>query len=267
MNPNNPSPAWSNPDQGAAAAAQPVITNYTNSNDSNDISGQNGMQQEQHQDPMAFLSQPYSTLDEPISETFMRDLNAVSSKLKVVLTPLSNYNANIQHLYEAVNVNANDSTQSTHEEQQKMLATLKNWDLFGPLLVCLLLSIILSLRAPTSQASAVFAAVFCSMWLGSAVVTVNTKLLGGSISFFQSVCILGYCVFPFCLSAAIILGLSKTFLGHVWLDIIWVIVGFVWATRASVVFIGNFVKKERRFLAVYPVFFYYTLLAWLVLLF
>lgn len=74
-------------------------------------------------------------------------------------------------------------------------------------------------------------------------------------------------MFPFCLSALMILVLGKTPLGRVWLDLVWVLVGFVWAVRASTVFIAQFIQKERRFLAVFPVFFYYTLLGWLVLLF
>jgi len=213
----------------------------------------------------------------------MRDVRAVSSKLKVVLMPLSDYSANLSHLYAAVDITVDDGNDEEtnnnngdgngnnigngNNETHKMLSTLKNWDLFGPLIVCLLLSIVLSMRAPSHQSSAVFASVFCSMWMGSAVVTINAKLLGANISFFQSVCILGYSVFPFCLSAFIIFLLQNTLLGHVWLDIIWVIIGYIWATRASVLFIGQFVPKERRFLAVFPVFFYYTLLGWLVLLF
>ena len=74
-------------------------------------------------------------------------------------------------------------------------------DLWGPLLVCLLLSSTLSFTAPQSSASLVFAAVFVIVWCGAAMVTVNAQLLGGSISFFQSVCILGYCVFPLTISA------------------------------------------------------------------
>lgn len=74
-------------------------------------------------------------------------------------------------------------------------------DLWGPLLVCLLLSTILSLTAPGDSASMVFAAVFVIVWFGAATVTINAQLLGGSISFFQSVCILGYCVFPLTLSS------------------------------------------------------------------
>ena len=41
-----------------------------------------------------------------------------------------------------------------------------------------------------------FATVFVLASVGSMVVTANTQLLGGSISFFQSLCVLGYCVLP-----------------------------------------------------------------------
>ena len=137
----------------------------------------------------------------------------------------------------------------------------------GPLLVGLTLSILLSFRAPSQQAATVFAVVFSSMWLGSGIVTINAQLLGGSISFFQSVCVLGYCVSPFVVSAIIILSLHKTLVGKFWIEILWVMLAFVWSTRASIVFIGQYIVKERRFLAVYPVLFYYTFLGWLVLLF
>ena len=220
-------------------------------------------------DPNEFLARPYSTLDEPVKETIMRCVNSVAVKLKVVLMPLQKNNP-LEYMYQTVATDdeaGGGNSQAMDEDQKKVLSTLREWDLWGPLVVCLFLSIVLSLRAPAKQASAVFAAVFMSMWFGSAVVTINAKLLGGTISFFQSVCVLGYSVFPFCLSATMILVLSKTPLGRVWIDIIWVAIGFVWATRASTVFIAQFVQKDRRFLAVFPVFFYYVVLGWLVLLF
>jgi hypothetical protein len=74
-------------------------------------------------------------------------------------------------------------------------------DLWGPLLVCLLLSTTLSFTAPSDSTSLVFATVFVVVWAGAVAVTLNAQLLGGSISFFQSVCILGYCVFPLTLAA------------------------------------------------------------------
>lgn len=74
--------------------------------------------------------------------------------------------------------------------------------------MCLLLSSILSATAPGDSASLVFAAVFVIVWCGAAAVTINAQLLGGTISFFQSVCILGYCVFPLTISSIICLLLS-----------------------------------------------------------
>ena len=50
----------------------------------------------------------------------------------------------------------------------------------------------MSFTAPDGQASLVFAAVFFIVWFGAGVVTLNAQLLGGNISFFQSVCVLGY---------------------------------------------------------------------------
>ena len=55
--------------------------------------------------------------------------------------------------------------------------------------------------SPSSDASyPEFADVFIIFWIGSIVVTINSKLLGGQISFFQCVCVLGYCVLPLAIS-------------------------------------------------------------------
>lgn len=137
----------------------------------------------------------------------------------------------------------------------------------GPLLICLSLSVILALKSPRGQEHLVFASVFVVVWLGSGIVTLNAQLLGGTISFFQSLCVLGYCVFPM-MMAALLIGLLKlTPIGFVWLDLIWLALAFLWATRASSVFIGLYIKKERRLLAVFPVLFFYIFLGWMILLF
>ena len=72
----------------------------------------------------------------------------------------------------------------------------------------MILSSVLSFTAPGDTASLVFAAVFVIVWCGAAAVTINAQLLGGSISFFQSICILGYCVFPLTIASIICLILS-----------------------------------------------------------
>ena len=181
------------------------------------------------------------TLDESIYDTISRDLKQVGDKLKVVLLPLG----------------AN--------RQQNILAKLRDWDLWGPLLVCLLLSTILSITAPGNSSSLVFAAVFVIVWIGATAVTINAQLLGGTISFFQSVCILGYCVFPLTISALVCL-MTRLVISVFMIKVIIVSIGFIWSTQASVVFMSNVIKEDRRVLAVYPVFFFYTFIAWMILL-
>jgi len=236
-----PAPAWANPN---GRPTQPIV----------EISDE-GVNE---------LLEPFSTLDEPVSETIMRDVRAVGSKLRVVMLPLDR---NMHFGYSVVEDSEGGATEELGANQKKVIESLKDWDLWGPLIVCLILSVLLSLKAPTNQASLVFAAVFVSVWIGSTIVTINAQLLGGTISFFQSVCVMGYCVFPMTVSAFIIGLLRLTPLSWLWLDLIWLFLGFLWATRASTVFIGMYIKRERRFLAVFPVFFFYTFLGWMILLF
>jgi len=182
-----------------------------------------------------------TTLDEPVAETIKRDLNQIKEKLIVVLMPLS------------------------HDSNDNVLNKLKDWDLWGPLIVCLLLSMLLSVSAPANSASIVFAAVFVIVWIGATAVTINAQLLGGTISFFQSVCILGYCVFPLTISAFICL-ITRMVVSIFIVKVVVVATGFIWSTQASVVFMNNVIKEDRRLLAVYPVFFFYTFIAWMILL-
>jgi len=207
---------------------------------------------------------PLSTLDEPIKETIMRDVRSVGSKLKVVLLPMER-----SLPYGGYSGVSQSETIDLTERDKQIIESLRDWDLWGPLVVCLMLAILLSLRAPVGQASLVFAAVFSSVWLGSAVVTVNAQLLGGTISFFQSVCVLGYCVFPLALAAGVVdlfkmlpLGAFSTLV-----ELAVLFVAFLWATRASAVFIGQYIVPSRRILAVFPVLFFYTFLVWMIFLF
>ena len=80
-----------------------------------------------------------TTLDEDVYTTVMRDMKQVAEKLKVVLLPLG------------------------HNNESSVIEKLREWDLWGPLLVCLLLSSTLGLTAPSEVASAVFAAVSVEM--------------------------------------------------------------------------------------------------------
>lgn len=188
-----------------------------------------------------------STINEPVSVTLMRDANRVARRMKLVLKP---------HGFGS----------GPHDE---MKAELRNWDLWGPLVICMLLAVLLSLWSPADQAATVFCAVFGIIWVGAAVVTLNAQLLEGRISFFQSVCVLGYCVFPLCVSALLCqicqLVLAE---GILWLDMllrcIFVFAGGLWATNASSVFLTDVVPEKRRTLAAFPLSLFYFSISMMV---
>jgi len=183
----------------------------------------------------------FNTLDEPISQTIKRDLSAVGTKFLAVLYP----------------------------KEKKSL--LKEWDLWGPLILCTFMATILqghdSSDAHEGDGGPEFAEVFVIVWVGAMIVTLNTKLLGGSISFFQSVCVLGYCLLPLVLSLiscrVVLLANQNIFL--VIVRCIIVLVGFAWSTFASMQFLGDCNPPSRKALAVYPMFLFYLVVGWMVI--
>jgi protein YIPF6 len=239
----NSSPAWASP-----INPDPVINTI-----------------EQHEQE---LFSPFSTLDEPVIDTIMRDVHAVATKLKVVMKPLDRSTVLLTSASYAVlsQTPAPEEPELTDNDRM-VLKELKDWDLWGPLVLCLTLSVILSFKAPPNQASLVFAAVFCAIWVGSTIVTINAQLLGSTISFFQSLCVLGYSIFPLTLSAFIVGFLRLFFNTWLLIDCIIIFIGYVWAIRTSSVFMSLYIKSERRFLALYPVIFFYMFMSWMILLF
>ena len=101
------------------------------------------------------------TLTEPVCDTIKRDLMMIWVKLTYVMVP-----------------------RTMIKEKAKQL---RDWDLWGPLVLCLALSLCLSFSANTDDGSLVFEIVFVIVWAGAAIVAINGQLLGGNISFFQSV--------------------------------------------------------------------------------
>ena len=171
--------------------------------------------------PVNLNTDDSSTLDEPIKDTFLRDAKAIGVKFKQIFLPI--------------------------QSRQELL---RDWDLWGPLLICVLMALLMqgrlfalstilihccvfrycfvhrviaacyqpfryfplgtqsSASSSTDASYPEFADIFIIFWIGSIVVTVNSKLLGGCISFFQCVCVLGYCVLPLAISLVI----SRVFL-------------------------------------------------------
>ncbi|KAL3879306.1 hypothetical protein ACJMK2_031607 [Sinanodonta woodiana] len=182
-----------------------------------------------------------STLDEPVKDTILRDVQAVGVKFFHVLYP----------------------------KQSKAL--LREWDLWGPLILCTFMAMMLQRDSgdvdSTSDGGPEFAEVFVIYWVGAVIVTMNNKLLGGNISFFQSVCVLGYCVSPLAISLIvsrlILLAPEQTTVLFV-IRFLLVVIAFAWSTFASTAFLADSQPPGKKVLAVYPIFLFYFVISWLV---
>ncbi len=103
---------------------------------------------------------------------------------------------------------------------------IKDWDLWGPLLICVLLSIIIG-YGKNENTGLLFVTVFFVIWIGGVIVTLNAQFLGSKVTIFQSICLLGYCVFPFVIFGLIIK--LTPFLPNI-VHIIFSILGLIWAS-------------------------------------
>ena len=92
---------------------------------------------------------------------------------------------------------------------------------------------VLNLGMETQDKGKSFGMLFLIMWGGAFVVTINTKLLGGHISFFQCVCVLGYCVFPIVLASVAIYVFKIMGIHLLILKIIVSGVALVWSTFST----------------------------------
>ncbi|XP_064397001.1 protein YIPF6 homolog [Halichondria panicea] len=182
------------------------------------------------------------TLDESVFTTLKRDMKAILIKCTHVLVPV--------------------------RSNKKLL---HDWDLWGPLLLCITLAMLLHGRAndPASgQHTIHFLNVFLLVWGGAAVVTVNTQLLRGKVSFFQSVCTIGYCLLP--LATALILSrllliysTQGSLIFFVRLAII--VAAVFWSSWASLGFLADYLPSDRKALAIYPILLFYFCIGFLIL--
>lgn len=202
----------------------------------------------QHSHPLGHRGGGYSppsdspiSLDEPISQTILRDVRSVWKKMVYVLKPQSAYDAG---------------------------AGLKDWELWGPLFLCIALSLILffstngGISATTIEVQKerrfAFALVYIFVIAGSSIVTLNAQLLGSRLSFFQCVCVLGYCLFPLTVAAALNLFFLSAPRGF---RLLTVLPALVWATRVASSFMQSLIDHKRKLLAVYPVVLFYVALS------
>ena len=144
---------------------------------------------------------PVNTIDESVWETLRRDLLAVWVKMREVLWPRYLFGGTMfesdQGIRGAYANLRGAGFSGTRDElaglagrvmdpeallsQNNLSPGVRDWDLWGPLIFCLLLSLLLSFRAKDDQRDVVFSGVFAMVWIGEAVVTLQIRLLGGSM--------------------------------------------------------------------------------------
>jgi hypothetical protein len=154
----------------------------------------------------------HNSLNEPIMTSLSRDLNRIYSKLKVVALPVS--------------------SEAKNKE-------LKQWDLWGPFIICLLLGIILCFTSKKNS-GLVFSMIFIIMWIGAMIITMNSSLLGGKLTLMQCICLLGYCTFP-AVVASLFNRVILKFLPAIGKLII-VFISFIWSTK------GKFIIFSYKYL-------------------
>ncbi|PNT71178.1 hypothetical protein BRADI_2g24130v3 [Brachypodium distachyon] len=165
---------------------------------------------------------PPNTLTEPVWDTVQRDLSRIVSNLKLVVFP-----------------------NPFREDPGK---ALRDWDLWGPFFFIVFLGLTLSWSASVKK-SEVFAVAFAVLAAGAIILTLNVLLLGGHIIFFQSLSLLGYCLFP--LDVGALICLMKD---NVVLKIVVVAVTIAWSSWAAYPLMSTAVNPRRKALALYPVF-------------
>ncbi|XP_004507846.1 protein YIP4b-like [Cicer arietinum] len=174
-----------------------------------------------------------NTLTEPVWDTVKRDLSRIVSNLKLVVFP---------------NPNREDPGKA-----------LRDWDLWGPFFFIVFLGLTLSWSASVKK-SEVFAVAFALLAAGAVILTLNVLLLGGHIIFFQSLSLLGYCLFP--LDVGAVICMLKD---NVIVKVVVVCVTLAWSSWAAYPFMSSAVNPRRKALALYPVFLMYVSVGFLII--
>lgn len=174
-----------------------------------------------------------NTLTEPVWDTVKRDLSRIVSNLKLVVFP-----------------------NPYREDPGK---ALRDWDLWGPFFFIVFLGLTLSWSASVKK-SEVFAVAFALLAAGAVILTLNVLLLGGHIIFFQSLSLLGYCLFPLDIGAVICMLKD-----NVIVKVVVVCVTLAWSSWAAYPFMSSAVNPRRKALALYPVFLMYVSVGFLII--
>lgn len=171
----------------------------------------------------------YNTLDESVCDTLKRDISRISHKLQHVLIP------------------------TLVESKSK---EIQNWDLWGPLIICLSLCLVLSLRDLDTTTTSTFTIIFGFVFFGGVAISVNSQFLGVQMGICSAACLLGYCIFPFLVAAIVNCFIPDNFLSFI--KLISTGVAIIWACISSLGFVSSIAPHEKKFVILYPFVLFYV---------
>lgn len=180
------------------------------------------------------FSSKSSTINEAITETILRDLYYIYSKLKYVVNPFV--------------------PESQRNNQ------VRQWDLWGPLLFTIMLAGVLCMKS--KEKTETFTLIFVIFWVGSALVHFNANLLGVKASIFQIFCLLGYSLFP------MVIGTIALSFGNYYEILRFMIVAFTcfWSCYSMSGYLQGSVGPEQKMLVLYPAILLYLFISGIILM-
>lgn len=178
------------------------------------------------------ISNEKGTLDEAVCITISRDVNLIFNKLKYVINPFIS--------------------------KQKKYSQIRQWDLWGPLILNLILAFTLTLN--TKEKGQITSLIFIIFWLGGSIIYLNNHFLGVKASIFQLFCLLGYCLFPLNIAAIIVTLINLNDI----IRLIIVIFFCIWAIYSSGDYLKAITTQEQRYLVLYPCILFYVYISWFV---
>ena len=173
-----------------------------------------------------------NTLDESVYITIKRDLDLIYTKLKLVMNPFI--------------------------PKEKKYAQIRQWDLWGPLLLNIILAFTLTLN--TKEKGQMTALIFIIFWLGGSIIYLNNYFLEVKTSIFQIYCLLGYCLFPLNISALIVTIINS----YDFFRLIVVGISCYISIKSSSDYLNVITNNEQRYLVLYPCILFYLYIAWFI---
>ncbi|MCQ2819374.1 MAG: YIP1 family protein [archaeon] len=228
----------SNPMDNSSAAI-----NVSSSNTLDKLNKENKIETPEEIQPKSISSEQYiknrpyetevkDTLHEPVLQTIIRDLKLIWNKMKYVLNPFI--------------------------KGEEKAREIRQWDLWGPLIFTLMLSITLMVNRGLSERQ--FTLVFAIFWVGGFLVYLNGNLLGAHASLFQILCLLGYSIFPLNI-LAILIGVDGVF--EIIRGIL-AILACAWSCIAVSGFLGGTISEDKKYMVLYPAVLVYLFLTGII---